>query len=485
MTADTRPKDTIRDAFEAMLWFLACLIGPLRPRKITPAEEIGALAACEVELDPNGPDEAPLLALRDLIQRAAEEHNRRAGYFVRAATGTLDGDDADDAASYRAAGDFTPERIREARERCERATPGPWLTRGDALLDDHIQIKHIENGVTFRIARVASFDRTAENAAFIAHAREDLPAALAEIERRATHAATWKALARRLMRRYRSERRGHDLTRSDRKKHRAEIERLTAELAARAPADASLEARAEALFDMVQEMACLPECPDWGQWIAVVRAVDASRPAAPEVDDDEPLTRGTRVRTVAHLTALFSPSLHPHRRPNADGKIVRRMTSGDIYYDVRHDDGTVAGYERSELIDLTADASRPGLTEEQAADLRERAAFIAETCSGGDHTISNRDLIARRIRELPLRASRGETGPAPSTTPDDGPPLNLGPGVGGKRIGIRYTSARPSPEAQLPDDAPPPFMPAPRTTRACPNCSPVLGPCRAHAGREP
>ena len=44
MTADTRPKDTIRDAFEAMLWFLACLIGPLRPRKITPAEEIGALA---------------------------------------------------------------------------------------------------------------------------------------------------------------------------------------------------------------------------------------------------------------------------------------------------------------------------------------------------------------------------------------------------------------------------------------------------------
>jgi hypothetical protein len=37
-----------------------------------------------------------------------------------------------------------------------------------------------------------------------------------------------------------------------------------------------------------------------------------------------------------------------------------------------------------------------------AEDIRERAAVIAETCSGGDHTISNRDLIARRIRELPI-----------------------------------------------------------------------------------
>ena len=95
-----RPTDPIRDAFEAMLWFLACLIGPLRPRKITPAEEIGALAACEVELDPNGPDEAPLLALRDLIQRAAEEHNRR---------------------TSAAAADMPAERLREMRERCEDA----------------------------------------------------------------------------------------------------------------------------------------------------------------------------------------------------------------------------------------------------------------------------------------------------------------------------------------------------------------------------
>ena len=216
---------------------------------------------------------------------------------------------------------------------------------------------------------------------------------------------------------------------------RTEAETST-EIAARpAPAaDASLEAlgrivRAAWVEVAKKEAKTVPGYVDLWKWLEipdadtdrkigeqVVRAVDASRPAppTPEEDDEEPLTRGARVRTVTHLTALFSPSLHPHRRPNADGKIVRRMTSGDIYYDVRHDDGTVAGYERSELIDLTADVSRPGLTEEQATDLRERAALIAETCSGGDHTITNRDLIAQRIRALPLRAARGEVGPAPA-----------------------------------------------------------------------
>ena len=534
-TTDDRPTDPIRDAFEAMLWFLACLIGPLRPRKITPAEEIGALAACEVELDPNGPDEAPLLALRDLIQRAAEEHNRRAGYFVRAATGTLDGDDADDAASYRAAGDFTPERIREARERCERATPGPWLTRGDALLDDHIQIKHIENGVTFRIARVASFDRTAENAAFIAHAREDLPAALAEIERRATHAATWKALARRLMRRYRSERRGHDLTRSDRKKHRAEIERLTAELAARAPADASLEARdamtpigdafarlgkhletahrcmngvhvcdieeqeeaikaAVAAYAEIQTVrARYADASDIGKraylaldayrasdsWLAVVRAVDASRPAAPgqtpvgpaariteedlaEIEArtaDPPLAgdgpalrrlaaevralRGERDATAekgdvfeamlrtreAEITRLRA-ELAARAVPAADASLEARAREARKAFGVGdpYEAFTEEWKERWRSVVRAVDASRPGLTEEQIETLifalRQRPPF------DGDG-----DLLRalRAMKHDARRASRGETARAADT---------LGRGIGGEPIKIRPTTTK-------------------------------------------
>ena len=163
--------------------------------------------------------------------------------------------------------------------------------------------------------------------------------------------------------------------------------------------------------------------------IATLESELAARPAPAadaSEDDEEPLTRGTRVRTVAHLTALFSPSLHPHRRPNADGKIVRRMTSGDIYYDVRHDDGTVAGYERSELIDLTADASRPGLTEEQAREIAEDVAtsFNARWSIGlGQGPLKD---MADRIEAGVLRASRGDTGPAPDprATPHAGDPAS-------------------------------------------------------------
>ena len=241
----------------------------------------------------------------------------------------------------------------------------------------------------------------AGDALFVEHARTDLPLALRAL-----------AMAQGEIERLHAE------MLSDRGMYEAQIANLRNRLTAKGPAhavDASEEARVQEAWEVFGDTAHKTGS-EAAAWLAVVRAVDASRPAppTPEEDDEEPLTRGARVRTVTHLTALFSPSLHPHRRPNADGKIVRRMTSGDIYYDVRHDDGTVAGYERSELIDLTADVSRPGLTEEQATDLRERAALIAETCSGGDHTITNRDLIAQRIRALPLRAARGEVGPAPA-----------------------------------------------------------------------
>ena len=66
---------------------------------------------------------------------------------------------------------------------------------------------------------------------------------------------------------------------------------------------------------------------------------------------------------------------------------------------------------------LRAARSEQGTT--RVYDLRERAAYIAKTCSGGDHTISKRDLIAQRIRELPLRTVRRETDPASVPTMSD------------------------------------------------------------------
>lgn len=445
-TTDNRPTDTIRDAFEAMIAFLTILIGGPMPRAWP---DIAAVAARAIGSQARTTEEADravaaLASFRDLIQRAAEEHNRRA-----------------------AAGAFTPERMREARERC-------------AEIDRRYQagLESDSNREDLALTVLA-----------IRAAREDLPAALSEIERRATHAATWKALARRLMRRYRSERRGHDLTRSDRKKHRAEIERLTAELAARAPvdapslararavtrllalgldgqevahlladaasivagrgrltspgalailadyvapADASLEARAEmapigdalarlgkhletahrcmngvhvcdieeqeeaikaavaAYAEIQTARARYADASDIGKraylaldayrttdsWLAVVRAVDASRPAAPEIDAE------------------------------------------DLWTDYRTGRGTVFASDRKAFLAgvaagrRTVDASRPGLTEEQA---REIAAAVATSFNArwsiglGQGPLKD---LADRIEAGVLRASRGETGPA-------------------------------------------------------------------------
>ena len=74
---------------------------------------------------------------------------------------------------------------------------------------------------------------------------------------------------------------------NDRDAMAAEIERLTAELAARAPADASLEARAAMAYAVMCE--ANEEPPHFYRltagakalWLAVVRAVDASRPTSP------------------------------------------------------------------------------------------------------------------------------------------------------------------------------------------------------------
>lgn len=61
--------------------------------------------------------------------------------------------------------------------------------------------------------------------------------------------------------------------------------------------------------------------------------------------------RGDRVGsgppTLSRVTSIRD--CIPHRVPGAHGRIHRRMTSGDLYYEVRHHDGTVAAYDAVEL----------------------------------------------------------------------------------------------------------------------------------------
>ena len=70
--------------------------------------------------------------------------------------------------------------IEEIRERVEKATPGPWAygefktaDRPDGALLIGPKFKSTKSGVMYRV----------EDANFITHAREDIPALLAEIDR--------------------------------------------------------------------------------------------------------------------------------------------------------------------------------------------------------------------------------------------------------------------------------------------------------------
>mgnify|MGYP000423295899 FL=1 len=94
-----RPTDPIRDAFEAMIALLQMLINRKFSGLYTSAVRLGVEVG--EQLDITHPHSGKsLLALRDLIQRAAEEHNRR---------------------TSAAAADMPAERLREMRERCEDA----------------------------------------------------------------------------------------------------------------------------------------------------------------------------------------------------------------------------------------------------------------------------------------------------------------------------------------------------------------------------
>ena len=147
MTAPTtdRPTDPIRDAFEAMLAFFICLIGPRPHRKITPAEEIGALAACEVETDFT-PDSPPtdLTRLRDLIQRAAEEYAQiRAEASKRLGRG--DASRRERKAADLAAGPVTEEELAEIEART--SGPGPLAGDGELLRRCRAEIERLRGNV--------------------------------------------------------------------------------------------------------------------------------------------------------------------------------------------------------------------------------------------------------------------------------------------------------------------------------------------------
>jgi len=241
-----------------------------------------------------GEDDPVFADLCDLVNRAAEEHGRRAAV----------------------GGNFTPERIREARERCAipELTPAPWIVRDDCG-GRGVDRGDRDNIGSDRFILNEGANGSYADLAFAAHAREDLPAVLAEIERQAREIADGEAAFADM--------------KDAQAKHLAEIERLTAELAAhralngdltkrlalcindeptgvyqeglaagrreslaaRTPADASLEARAEIAAGCFYRGEALEfmlgDEQARSMWQAVVRAVDASRPAAPVIDAED------------------------------------------------------------------------------------------------------------------------------------------------------------------------------------------------------
>ena len=74
------------------------------------------------------------------------------------------------------------DRLDEIRARAEAATPGPWAAERE---DDY---EWIVVGGTYEpdcryVIADCGFDSPQSNATFIAHAREDIPYLLAEVER--------------------------------------------------------------------------------------------------------------------------------------------------------------------------------------------------------------------------------------------------------------------------------------------------------------
>ncbi|WP_197261646.1 ead/Ea22-like family protein [Brevibacillus laterosporus] len=76
------------------------------------------------------------------------------------------------------------EEIEAIRERAEKATSGPWWTSGGCEVTSQVDDSHVCDTTLSKGDYVS-------DAEFIAHAREDIPKLLAEIERLQTN---WKRL---------------------------------------------------------------------------------------------------------------------------------------------------------------------------------------------------------------------------------------------------------------------------------------------------
>jgi hypothetical protein len=79
---------------------------------------------------------------------------------------------------------MTNEELEAIRARCDTATPGPWVAGREADLMRPMQSFNV--GFTrkaFDEAPLDSWWQWEANAYFIAHARADIPALLAEVER--------------------------------------------------------------------------------------------------------------------------------------------------------------------------------------------------------------------------------------------------------------------------------------------------------------
>lgn len=441
--------------------------------------------------------------------------------------------------------DWTPERHREARERCERATPGPWVHSPPGVDEPHVSTKIGSDGerVDWLASPRSAPSKRWHDAAFIAHARDDLPAALREIERQARAVVVLIADAAALRSELAAAR--EEIERLNRlviaaanadpswvercTTQAAEIERLTAELAVstaenaslmqssldeigrltaaleqrRAPADASLEARALDAMNVhlaARHRGATKAVASWyevgpivrGWWLAVVRAVDASRPAvsrlpAPDADTVSPAhlaaieivtwTDGSPEQTrhgadligmgpaaVAEAVArAYEEGMASQQRRDAKGR--PRLTGRDAddielaraIRDTLREVTHAGAIERlEELLDVEKEAAaRPGLTEEQIETLAKSFDAKAEA----------EMVLSRKNREEPaewrheavsvawdeaaafLRASRGETGPAPTwgeqAIAEHHRAADLGPGADGAPIRARPTATEP------------------------------------------
>jgi len=77
---------------------------------------------------------------------------------------------------------LTNERLAEIRERCEAATPEPWVIRQCGETGELFVAYRWDDGEDSGLFNMCQ-DIEKTDATFIAHAREDVPALLAEIDR--------------------------------------------------------------------------------------------------------------------------------------------------------------------------------------------------------------------------------------------------------------------------------------------------------------